>query len=81
MSKSVRKHPCLKFGKSDKKDKVFAHRKFRNRERRCLHRLAFGNPFGETFPHFMREVSDNWAFPSDGLALYIKHPWEGMMRK
>lgn len=82
MSRSVRKHPCIKIGgRSDKKYKVFAHKKFRSRERRCLHRLEAEKPSGEVFPLFMREVSDTWSFPSDGLAYYMSYPWEGMMRK
>lgn len=81
MSRSRIKHPYIKFGRSDKKSKVFAHRKFRSRERRCLHRLEAEKPSGEVFPLFMREVSDTWLFPSDGLAMYVKCPWEGMMWK
>ena len=82
MSKSRRKHPYIKFsGRSDKDSKVFAHRKFRARERACLHRLEILNPFSEVFPEYMREVSDTWSFPSDGLAYYVSCPWEGMMRK
>jgi hypothetical protein len=46
-----------------------------------LHQLETGNQSREVLPLFMREVSDTWSFPSDGLAYYIARPWEGMMRK
>jgi hypothetical protein len=82
MSKSARKHPFIKIGgRSDKEYKVIAHRKFRSRERRCLHRLEAEKPSDEMFPLFMREVSDTWSFPSDGLAYYMSCPWEEIMRK
>ena len=82
MSKSAKKHPFIKIGgRSDKEYKVIAHRKFRSRERRCLNRLEGEKTSDEMFPLFMRKVSETWSFPSDGLALYIRCPWEGMMRK
>ena len=82
MSRSRRKHQYIKFsGRSDKGCKVIAHKKFRAWERACLRRLEILNPFSEVFPEYMREVSDTWSFPSDGLAYYVSYPWEGMMRK
>lgn len=78
MSRSRKKHPYIKHsGKSDKKSKILAHRSFRAREKACLHQLEFI----EVFPKYMREVSDTWSFPSDGLACYESHPCNRMMRK
>jgi len=78
MSRSIRRHPFIKFsGRSDKKSKTLAHKRFRAREKECLHQLDII----EVFPKFMREVSDTWSFPSDGLAYYVISPWTGMMRK
>lgn len=78
MSKSIRKHPYIKHsGKSDKESKRLAHKRFRARERSCLNQLDFI----EVFPKFMREVSDTWSFPSDGLAYYVANPCSKTMRK
>lgn len=81
MSRSRRKHPYIKLGRSDKRCKVVAHRKFRARERTCLFRLKSVTSVDGVFPKHMREVSNNWLFPSDGLAYYVSCPWEGVMRK
>ena len=78
MSRSRKKHPYIKHSvKSNKKSKIFAHKSFRAREKACLHKLEFI----EVFPKYMREVSDTWSFPSDGLACYESHPCNRTMRK
>ena len=54
-------------GRSDKKDKRIANRKFRRKSKTKLIELD------ETkLPNNIREVSNTWNFRSDGLAYYVK---------
>lgn len=63
MSRSYLKHPHLKYGKSDKKDRTIANKRYRHR---CSILLRVGE---EHFPN-VREITDTWDFASDGLATY-----------
>lgn len=58
----------IKFcGRSDKKDKRIANRKFRRKSKTKLLELD------ETkLPNSIREVSNTWSFSLDGLAYYVK---------
>jgi hypothetical protein len=90
MSRSHKKHSAAKIcGRSDKKDKRFANRRFRKMTRQLLRELET-----ERLPQSMREVSNAYTFSSDGLAMWMpcpgpdhpnkywnKEAWEKMMRK
>lgn len=53
-------------GGSNKKDKIIANRKFRR-----YNRMNLLDPENSNLLYDMNEVSDPWAFSSDGLAYYI----------
>jgi hypothetical protein len=90
MSKSTKRHSAAKIcGRSDKRDKRIANRKFRRLTRDLLHVLDI-----DRLPVSLKEVSDTYNFPSDGLAFWMPcpgpdHPnpywneeaWKKMMRK
>ena len=76
MSRSRKHSPCTNvvIYRSNKKDKVNAHRAFRAKER---HRMIHGG----LLPMRLREVSDTWDFASDGLAWWHTDIDEKEMRK
>jgi hypothetical protein len=90
MSKSTKRHPAAKIcGRSDKRDKRIANRKFRRLTRDLLHVFDI-----DRLPVSLKEVSDTYNFSSDGLAFWMPcprqdHPnpywnedaWKKMMRK
>lgn len=90
MSRSHKKHSAAKIcGRSDKKDKRFANRRFRKLTKQLLREMET-----ERLPQSMREVSTTYDFSSDGLAIWMPcpgpdHPnpwwteeaWKKMMRK
>ena len=74
MSKTRIKTPAIKAGgvrQSDKVSKRIANRKFRRIEKQKI-----SDP-----PRKVREVSDNWNFNSDGLAIYCNDLPEKYLRK
>ena len=90
MSRSIRnrheKHGVyIKWcGKSDKKDKTIANRKFRRRENKEAHKtLIEGEDNFET--NNIKDVSNTYSFSSDGLASYIGFAeikkWRGPIEK
>ena len=69
MSKSYIKHPVMPYVaySSNKSARSFANRSLRRINKSKLQKEQ------ETFePSLLREVSDTWDFPSDGLSAYIK---------
>ncbi len=69
MSRNIRNNPQTETeGKFNKKCKDLAHRKFRARERTCLHRLVTTDATYDIFPEYMKDVSDAWAFPFENLS-------------
>ena len=90
MSRSVRnrhdkKGVYLKIcGKSDKKDKTIANRKFRRHETEESRKtLLEGEDSFKT--NDIKDVSNNWNFSSDGGALYMEFDaskkWRGPIDK
>ena len=65
MSRSKKKPYCSYCGKSNKIGKRFANRKFRRLEKVMMAHKP-DNP-----PAHIRDVSDVWDFPKDGLAHYV----------
>ena len=64
MSRSYRKHPAMGICKgSNKKARTLANRLFRKRSKRKIKK-------GEEPLYCLREVSDVWEFPTDGLAIW-----------
>lgn len=61
MAKSRKKYPFTKYSKSNKYDKKKSNKRYRHRCKRVLHNG------GDIYP-LMREVSNVYAFSSDGLA-------------
>ena len=65
MSRSIRK-PFLTFcGGSNKDARSKANRKFRRLTKRKIKKFEFS-----ALPMLLKEVSDVWDFPTDGLAHY-----------
>lgn len=76
MSRSYRKHKCIKIaGSSDKKDKVCANRRLRKKNKLYL-RNGIYYPLA-----LLREVSDVWSFNSDGLAYYFDSDDKRLLNK
>jgi len=73
VSRSKKKHPAGKVttAKSEKRDKVKAHRALRVAERRSLSLL--GTDLDTDFP-VIRNVSDVWAFEGDGKSYWNNAP-------
>ena len=90
MSRSRKKHSAAKIcGRSNKRSKQMANRKFRHKEQLSLLMEKY-----ERIPEHIREVSDVYNFSSDGLAYWMDMPiedyftrywnleaWKKMMRK
>lgn len=77
MSRSYKKHPYIKYGgDSDKKYRTIANKKLRRVNKLKL----IQDPEDENFK-ILREVSDTWEFPSDGLAYYSKNCDKKWLRK
>lgn len=90
MSRSRKKNPAAKIcGRSDKKDKRIANRRFRKLTKQLLRELET-----EKLPKTMKDVSERYSFSSDGGAIWMPcprpdHPnkywneeaWKKMMRK
>lgn len=80
MSKSTRNNPAGGWttAKSEKYDKMVAHRRFRRREREAIHH-------GREPPVSLRQVSNVWDFNKDGKRWFGYHPeeewWQRFMRK
>ena len=85
MSRSFKKHASVKWGDSDKEDKVAAHKKFRRKERQAdyddwseLEEVpedwqdeVIVEIKKKLPPKNIREVSDTWSFNSDGGSHYL----------
>ena len=65
MSRSKKKPDCSYCGRSNKTGKRFANRKFRRIEKEMLAHKP------DNSPAHIRDVSDVWDFPKDGLAHYV----------
>jgi hypothetical protein len=77
MSRSYKKHPYIKYGgDSDKKYRTIANKKLRRVNKLKL----IQDPEDGNFK-ILREVSDTWEFPSDGLAYYTKNCKKEWLRK
>ncbi len=78
MSRSYKKHPHIKWfgGDSDKKSRTIANKKLRRAKKLRLKR----DPETGIFKT-LREVSDTWDFPSDGLAYYTQNCKKEWLRK
>ena len=77
MSRSYKKHPYIKYGgDSDKKYRTIANKKLRRVNKLKL----IQDPEDGNFK-ILREVSDTWEFPSDGLAYYKKKKKKEWLRK
>lgn len=77
MSRSYKKHPHIKIaGNSDKKSRTVANKKLRRANKLRLKR----DPETGIF-RTLREVSDTWDFPSDGLAYYTQNCKKEWLRK
>lgn len=76
MSRSTRKNPILKHKNSisNKIERQRANKKLR----RANHIIL---DVGEEYFKLLREVSDTYAFPSDGLAIYIADVEPKFLRK
>lgn len=78
MSRSRKKHPYIKIcgGDSDKKARTIANRKLRRLNKVKLHLDLTDGVY-----KVLREVSDTWNFPSDGLAWYQSNCKPEWLRK
>ena len=81
MSKSYIKYPVMSY--VDYNSNKFA-RSFANRSLRRINKSKLQKE-QETFePSLLREVSDTWDFPSDGLPMYINRKtvftWNWIMK-
>lgn len=77
MSRSYKKHPyiCCACYKSNKRDKTLANRIFR-------HRTLQNIRSGKEPLYSLKQVSDTYNFPSDGLAYYYpRHRWNSLLRR
>ena len=75
MSRSYRKSPAIKCADSNKKARTAGNRKYRHHVNRLVRT-------GEEHLPGIKECSDPWDFPSDGLAIYDKrvfdsYKWKG----